>query len=250
MDGKGFRRRGLLTAGVSAVAATSAGIGLPAGAREIQGGTFPPPQQPDLPQPVTSADYLYFTPAEVNFVEAATERLIPADELGPGAKDCGVALFIDHQLAGSYGRAQGWYMQGPWTKGADTQGYQSRLDPAGLYRMAIKAIEDHVGAAEGGKSFADLPPDRQDQVLAGLEDGSVVLDRVDGKTFFQMLLVNTKEGMFSDPIYGGNRDMAGWRMLGFPGARYDYRDWVGRHGERFDLPPVGIQGRLAWTGKS
>jgi gluconate 2-dehydrogenase gamma chain len=39
-------------------------------------------------------------------------------------------------------------------------------------------------------------------------------------------------------------------MIGFPGTRYDYRDWIGKHGEKFPLPPVGLKGRPAWTVKS
>ena len=50
--------------------------------------------------------------------------------------------------------------------------------------------------------------------------------------------------------YGGNRDMVAWRMIGFPGARYNYLDWVHRHNERFPLPPVSITGRAEWTPKS
>jgi gluconate 2-dehydrogenase gamma chain len=57
------------------------------------------------------------------------------------------------------------------------------------------------------------------------------------------------EGFFADPIYGGNRDMAGWKLVGFPGARYDYRDWVERHNEAYPLPPVSIMGRSDWTVK-
>jgi len=60
--------------------------------------------------------------------------------------------------------------------------------------------------------------------------------------FFEQILNNTREGFLSDPVYGGNRGMVGWQMIGFPGARYDYRDWVERHNERYPLPPVGIGG--------
>jgi gluconate 2-dehydrogenase gamma chain len=159
-----------------------------------------------------------------------------------------VTLFIDHQLAGAFGRAEGWYMSGPWENGQDTQGFQSRLTPAALYRAAIKAIDAHVGSSSG-KRFADLTAEQQDALLKDIEGGKLELANVDAKSFFKMLLMNTKEGMFSDPIYSGNRDMAGWKMLGFPGARYNYRDWVGRHGQRYDQPPVGIRGRPAWNGK-
>ncbi len=83
-----------------------------------------------------------------------------------------------------------------------------------------------------------------------MEDGKLDLQGADAKTFFKLLLQNTKEGLFSDPIYGGNKDMAGWKMLGFPGARYDYTDWVDKRGVRYNLPPTGIMGRPGWTPKS
>jgi gluconate 2-dehydrogenase gamma chain len=41
--------------------------------------------------------------------------------------------------------------------------------------------------------------------------------------------------------------MTAWRMIGFPGTRYDYRGWVTRHNETYTLPPVGLAGRAAWT---
>jgi gluconate 2-dehydrogenase gamma chain len=242
----GFNRRNFLTAGASAAAVAVAGSTTEAKAREIKGGEPWMPHQADAPDPLVSPTYVYFTKAEAAFVEAATERLIPHDELGPGAKDCNVALFIDHQLAGPYGRGGSWYMQGPWAKGEKTQGFQSRLAPADLYRAAIKGIEAHVSKAKGGKHFADLSPDDQDAVITDLEIGEMKLEGADAKTFFKMLLLNTKEGMFSDPIYGGNKDMAGWKMIGFPGARYNYLDWVDRHGQRYDQPPVGIRGRPGW----
>ena len=128
------------------------------------------------------------------------------------------------------------------------QGFQSRLTPAALYRAAVKAIDAHVGSSSG-KRFADLAAEQQDALLKDIEGGKLQLADVDAKTFFKMLLMNTKEGMFSDPIYNGNRDVAGWKMQGFPGARNNYRDWDGRHGQRYDQPPVGIRGRPAWNGK-
>jgi gluconate 2-dehydrogenase gamma chain len=60
-------------------------------------------------------------------------------------------------------------------------------------------------------------------------------------------MANAMEGFFADPIYGGNRDMAGWKLIGFPGARYDYRDHVGKHNQPYPLPPVSILGRGEWT---
>lgn len=241
-----FNRRNFLIAGASA----SLAVSKPVHAREIKGQEPWSPHEADAPHPPKSANFLFFTPDEAAFVEAATERLIPADELGPGAKACDVPLFIDHQLDGPYGRAQTWYMQGPWKKGEKTQGFQSRLAPAAMYRTAIKVINGHVASKQSGKKFSELPVEAQDSLLSDMETGKLKLHGIDASAFFKILLQNTKEGMFSDPIYGGNKDMAAWKMIGFPGARYDYRDWVDKHGQRCDLPPVGIKGRPAWTQKS
>ncbi len=111
----------------------------------------------------------------------------------------------------------------------------------------MPALDAACRAAYPGRSFAQLDADQQDRVLAGLEQGQFALAGTDGRAFFELLLRNTMEGFFADPVYGGNRDMAGWRMIGFPGTRYDYRDWVARHGERYPLPPVGLTGSPAWT---
>jgi gluconate 2-dehydrogenase gamma chain len=137
-------------------------------------------------------------------------------------------------------------MQGPWSPGLPTQGYQTRLTPAGLYRAAIKAIDAAVVRESRGASFAKLAAADQDAFLHRLEKGEVALDGVDAKAFFAQLLQNTLEGFWSDPIYGGNKDMAGWKLIGFPGARYDHADFVAKHGEKYPLPPVGITGRVEW----
>jgi len=81
--------------------------------------------------------------------------------------------------------------------------------------------------------------------LQDIESGKLSFDEVAGKTFFAWLLQNTKEGYLADPIHGGNKDMGAWKMIGFPGARADFADWVGRHGERYPLAPVGIAGTPA-----
>lgn len=200
------------------------------------------------PEAEPGRKYIFFTAAEAAFVEAAVARIIPKDELGPGAIEAGVPEFIDRQLAGDFGKATRWYMQGPWPKGEDTQGYQSRLTPAGLYRAAIKAIEDAVGRQFNGKSFARLAAKDQDAILSKLENGKINLGQIDPKTFFDMFLQNVLEGFWSDPIYGGNKNMVGWKLIGFPGARYDYRPFVSQHGKRLPLPPVGLKGRPEWNG--
>jgi gluconate 2-dehydrogenase gamma chain len=202
----------------------------------------------DAPPGASGSGYLFFAAAEALFIEAAVARLIPNDEVGPGAVEAGVPFFLDRQLAGRFGQGDHYFLGGPWPKGTPEQGYQSRFNPAQLYRAAIAAIAKYVGASFNGVAFAQLPTEEQDTVLKGLESGEIKLeDGVDSKTFFGMLLQNTKEGYFSDPIYGGNKDMAAWRMIGFPGAHYDYKEWVTRHGERVPFAPVGFKGRPGWT---
>jgi gluconate 2-dehydrogenase gamma chain len=201
----------------------------------------------DAPPEITGSEYEYFTAAEAAFIEAAVARLIPDDPVGPGALQAGVPLFIDRQLKGPFGRGDHFYLGGPWPKGTPEQGYQSRFNPAQLYRAAIEAIDKYVAANLSSASFAKLSADDQDELLKGLEGGDVTLEGgVDGKSYFGMLLQNTKEGYFSDPIYGGNKDMGAWKMIGFPGAHYDYLEWVEKHGELVPYPPVGFKGRRGW----
>ena len=115
--------------------------------------------------------------------------------------------------------------------------------------VAVAALYfDPLGlAAQKSRAFASLIDADKDAVIGGLESGSAKLDGVDGQAFFKLLLANTREGFFADPIYGGNRDMCAWRMIGYPGARYDYRDWVHRHNERYPHPPVSFMGRADWN---
>src|SRR3984957_5983275 len=203
----------------------------------------------DAPPEASGSGYVYFTAAEAAFIEAAVGRLIPDDPVGPGALEANVPFFLDRQLAGPFGRGDHYYLGGPWAKGTPEQGYQSRFNPAQLYRAAIDAIDRYVGANFKGSSFSGLSEADRDTVLKGLESGAVQLDGgVDSKTFYAMLLQNTKEGYLSDPIYGGNRERGAWKMIGFPGAHYNYKAWVSRHGERVPFPPVGFKGRPGWTG--
>ena len=81
----------------------------------------------------------------------------------------------------------------------------------------------------------------------GLEDGSLTLEGADAQDFFKLILKDTQNGFLADPIYGGNKNMASWKMIGFPGAHYDYRDWIDRHNERISLPAVGINNHPNWT---
>jgi gluconate 2-dehydrogenase gamma chain len=92
-----------------------------------------------------------------------------------------------------------------------------------------------------------LSDDEKDEVLNSLENGEFKLEGADGKAFFEQAIKDVQMGFFADPIYGGNRDMVAWKMIGYPGARYNYLDWVTRHNEPFPLPPVSMTGRAEWT---
>jgi len=196
-----------------------------------------PIENPAAPGPA------YLNASERAFIDAALARLIPNDDLGPGAKEAGVGDFIDRQLGGPYGRAQTWYMHGPWREGTEQQGYQLKLAPAEFYRTAIADIDEYCKRQYGGKGFAELDGATQDKVLHGLEKGEIHLARAPAKQFFDMLWQNTREGFLADPMYGGNRDFAGWKLIGFPGPRYNYVAEIGEYGKPYREPPVGVMGR-------
>jgi len=185
----------------------------------------------------------FFSPNEYRFIEAATARLIPGDANDPGALEAGVPFFIDRQLSGPYGRADRWYMEGPWASGSDQQGYQLRETPAQLYRKAIAGIDAHCRDRFDGKVYAELSAEDQEHVLHDLDENKIELEEFPSQAFFSMLWQNTQEGFLSDPMYGGNRNFAGWKLIGFPGPRYNYVKEITRYGEPYTLPPVGLMGR-------
>lgn len=242
---------GALAGAAGAAAAVPVHDGMLGASPEVYRGTMPwRGGAADAPPGAEGGQgYRFFTAPEAAFIEAAVDRLIPADPTGPSATEAGVPFFIDRQLTGPYGRGDHFFLAGPWSKGTPEQGYQSRFPPSGYYRASISAIGSYL-QNKGRAAFAKLSPADQDGFLSDLQAGRVALDGADAKGFFTLLLQNTKEGYFSDPIYGGNRGMAAWKMIGFPGARYDYREWVGRHGQAFPNPPVSFLGRPGWTLRS
>ncbi len=195
-----------------------------------------------LPSPNASRGFEFFSPSEAAFMDAALDRLIPSDALGPGAVEAGVTVFIDRQLQGPYGRAADWYMQGPWADGTPQQGYQRRRTPAEVYRAAIAAVDEHARRSSN-KAFAALGSNDQDELLHALENGTLDLGDVSAKTFFTLLWDNTQEGFFADPVYLGNRDFIGWKLIGYPGPRYNYDGAIRHYGVRYPLPTVGLMGR-------
>lgn len=185
---------------------------------------------------------VFFTDSEWDFIKAACAVLIPEDSAGPGALSAGVPEFLDRQMETPYAYGRLWYMQAPFITDQPAElGYQLKLVPRELYRLGIADL-DSACASKLGNVFAKMSEARQIEALQLLESGKLELARVPATAFFTLLLKNVKEGYFADPIYGGNKHMAAWTMIGFPGARADFMDWVDRPNERYPLGPVSING--------
>src|SRR4051812_44280115 len=245
------RRSFVVSAGVAtvvppAVALVAGSAGAAAAAAHHPAKSSPPAPAsaaaPVPPAPVSSTPerpvYLFFNVAEAQFIEAACERLIPADESGAGALAAGVPNYLDKQLGGAWGAGERLYRSGPWIQGGASQGYQLPFTPAELFRTALRAI--HKDLAQRGSPFNELSADAQDAYLKSLQEDNHDLDGVPSAVFFDMLLRMTIEGFFSDPVYGGNRDMVAWRMIGFPGAYADYYQAIDNHGMKYERAPLSI----------
>lgn len=163
----------------------------------------------------------FFTEDEALTVAAAAARIFPSDESGPGAHEAGVVIYIDRQLASAYGRDHYRYTQPPFEAGVPEQGWQGKETPREIYRSGIAALQGfHLLSAAG-----------QDARLK----------EVAHTPFFALLRTHTIEGMFCDPMHGGNRDLIGWQLLGFPGPHMSYLDDVDHHyGEPFRPKPTSL----------
>lgn len=183
----------------------------------------------------------FFNQEEFAFIKAAIDRLIPKDNLGPGALEAGVPEFIDRQMQTPYGVGANWYMQGPFHPDADSSfGYQLPLKPQEVYRLGI-AEANGFARKKHGNLFRNLSHAQQEELLELMETGKADFAKLPSQAFFATLLQNTREGFFSDPVHGGNQGMIGWKLIGFPGARADFMDWVERN-EKYPFPPVSISG--------
>lgn len=221
---------------IGAVGATLA-TGTAAGEAEAAAPQARPQTGQPPPQPIA---YTFFTPPEAAFVEAVANQFIPADELTPNGVDCGIPVFIDRQLAGGFGTGDRMYMQGPWATGTPSQGYQLPMTPAEFFRAGAAATAKYC-ADTFHKDFDRLTAAEQQTVLKGLESGTIVLKGVPTQQFFQLLLDLTTQGFFADPVYGGNRNKASWKMLGFPGAVAIYSEHIKNYRNRkYDGEPTSI----------
>lgn len=231
------RRFFLGATGAVGASMLSAGGGMAAAAAAQRQDTSSAGAARPLPN-APSITYLFLNPEEAAFIESAVSRLIPADAKWPGALEAGVSNFIDKQLAGAWGTGERLYRSGPWRPGTPSQGYQLPFTPAELFRTALGAIDKDL--ARAGTPFATMNPEQQNVYLRGLETGKNDLGGVPSDVFFEHLWQCTVEGFFSDPVYGGNRDMMAWRMVGFPGAYASYYELVDRHGIKIERAPTSL----------
>ena len=153
------------------------------------------------------------TPSEFKVLEAMAGRILPATDT-PGAIEAGAAYYIDQALADPY-------------------------KPQLLrYRRGLGELERYC-ATKYDASFVVLSEAQQDAVLEDVEAGRVT-DVQSGPQFFELVRRHVLEGVFCEPYYGGNRDLIGWRLVGFPGQRYGYPDpYINRV---VDLPPIAVNG--------
>ncbi|GAA0614084.1 gluconate 2-dehydrogenase subunit 3 family protein [Virgibacillus siamensis] len=184
---------------------------------------------------------MFFTQAEFNTVDAATERIFPNDENGPGAHELGVAFFIDHQLAGSYGFNARDYMQPPFFHGEKEQGYQGRLKRREIFKIALREMQNYSHQTFK-KGFTELTEEQQDKVLQDFQKDNVKLTTISASGFFDLLRSLTLEGLYSDPLYGGNRDMDGWRMRNYPGSQMSYTKII--EGEFKEMEPKSLRDHM------
>ncbi len=163
----------------------------------------------------------FFTAAEARVVAAACERIFPSDDSGPGSTEAGVVIYVDRQLAGPYGRDKYRYTKGPWVESVPEHGYQGKASPQQIYRESIPLLGD----------FTTLSPAAQDEKLHSIEKS----------VFFEMLRTHTIEGMFCDPMHGGNAGLIGWQLVGYPGPLMSFRDDLEKfRGVPFRRKPVSL----------
>ncbi len=199
------------------------------------------PAAPPAP-PVVAADepLLTLTPTEHAFIAAVVDTLIPADDLSPSGSTCGVDVFIDRQLASAWGGGAKMYRSGPFHKGKPEQGYQLALTPREFFAAGIIATNEWT-VKTYGKDFDRLAEADRVATLKAMESGKAEFHNFSSRGFFAQLHGLALQGFFSDPIYGGNRNMVSWTMLGFPGLPATYANKVDAYRDKkLVMPPQSI----------
>jgi len=206
-------------------------VGTVAGVGAVAAGAAPPESAEAQVQPAAQHDHAgggkfgaFLNEDDSALVDALTERLMPGAPGEPGARDAGVLNYIDLALAGPY---------------ADLQDF---------YRRGCEALDGHCRKAHA-KSFVKLSAEQQDAVITAMIQGKVQgFTWPTSQAFFNTVRTHTMEGMFADPVYGGNKNFAGWRLVGFPGAVpiFTFEDMASN--EAFTREPfLGLQTRARRT---
>jgi len=225
------RRNFLLGAGTAVAAGLAPGL---------QAEAQTPHAPPAASMPPDVEPLLTLTATEHAFFGAAADTIIPADELSPSGSDCGIATFIDRQLAGAYGSGARLYRDGPSAKGKPELGYQLTLTPREFFRAGVAAANEFTRKSYG-KDFDRLSEAEREAALKAMDEGKAQFAGFSSAAFFNALLQIVMEGFFADPIYGGNRDMASWKMIGYPGLPATYREDIKKYfGKKYDKPPRSI----------
>lgn len=186
----------------------------------------PPPKTVEKSEKAFTETRMFFTRFEDFFVlEAAVERIYPEDNHGPGAIGLGVPYFIDKQLAGPYGSNKFDYMKGPVQEVKVASSYQTLMSRGEVFIEGVRKLNAESLKNHDAK-FYDLEGEQQDALLAAMEAGEIELRGVKGTTFFNLLRQMTIEGAYADPLYGGNKNMMGWKMKEHPGIRPGYSDLI------------------------
>ena len=231
MNKDAFSRRTFLKSAVAG-SATAVAVSLPPSA-EAQQRT--PAAEPASPV------YSYLNLEEQAFVEALVDHMVPADAISPKGTDIGINIYIDRALSGGWGKGERLYLQGPWKTGVPSQGYQLPLTPAELYRFGIAACNAFC-VKTYGKTFDKIAGNEREEFLLNLQAGKLKLENgPPARVFFGVLYQNVMEGLFSDPIHGGNRNKAGWKIVDFPGIVALHRENVEKFlDKKYTVNPVGI----------
>lgn len=176
--------------------------------------------------------WFFLTNDEARWLGAICDVFIPEDDY-PSASQAGVVDFIDLQLISPYGEGERLYLDGPFPTGIATQGYQLPYTPAELIRRGIEA-------ARAETDLAQLDPQERVKWVDDLAERDDRFGEVPATALFSELLSLTNQGYFADPIYMGNHDYAGWKMVGFPGAHVYFMSFVDQPTPRGAPPPMGI----------
>ncbi|WP_193550784.1 gluconate 2-dehydrogenase subunit 3 family protein [Salicibibacter kimchii] len=189
------------------------------------------------PEQRTQARMFFKRQEDFDVLSAAVERIFPDDDVGPGAISLAVPYYIDKQLAGEYGFNSREYMNGPFFEGAPTQGPQSGLLRRDAFLHGVRTIQN-IAENQFNESFFDLEVDTQDEILEAFEEGDVDMTGITSDEFFAMLRTATIEGAYSDPVYGGNLNMEGWRQIQYPGPQMAYTNVI--DGEFEEIDPISL----------